>query len=96
MRETAGLARGEWFVAHERPHPLHDIRNGQQALDARQVDPAIVYQPFDDLQPIEFAARNATLKPVFAGTVAFPLVAAWVFRLGLRSYTSGNRVGQGA
>lgn len=37
-----------------------------------------------------------TLGFVLAGAVAFPLVASWVFRLGLRSYTSGNRVGQGA
>lgn len=36
------------------------------------------------------------LGSVLAGTIGFPLLAAWVFRLGLRSYTSGNRVGQGA
>lgn len=36
------------------------------------------------------------LAAVLGAAIAFPLAAAWLFRLGLRSYTSGNRVGQGA
>ena len=49
---------GDRLVTHQRPDPLHDCRNRQQPLDARQVDSGIVDQALDGSQPFESHPAN--------------------------------------
>src|SRR5439155_24848471 len=53
----ARVARRERLVFDERPEPLHDLGDREQALHAREIDPGFVDEALDDPQPLQLLAR---------------------------------------
>ncbi len=57
QRQAARFAGAQWLVPHERPDALHHLRDGQQTLDAREIDAGVVDEPLDRAQPLDFVWR---------------------------------------